>query len=54
MGIAMAASVEQIRRVVTQYESLGADKAAADLNAVAAAETNAAQAGQKLATTTAA
>lgn len=46
------AAIEQIRRVVTQYDSSGAEKAAADLNAVAAAEANAARAGEQLATVT--
>lgn len=46
------AAIEQIRRVVTQYESSGAEKAAADFNAVAAAETNAARAGEQVATVT--
>lgn len=46
------AAIEQIRRVVTQYESSGAEKAAADFNAVAAAEGNAARAGEQLATVT--
>lgn len=48
----MAAAVEEVRRVVTQYASEGADKTVADLNAVAAAETNAARAGDDLATVT--
>ncbi len=46
------ATVEQIRRVVTQYESRGADKAAADLNAVAAAQGNVARTGESMATVT--
>lgn len=48
----MAITVEQIRRVVTQYESRGADKAAADLNAVAAAQGNVARTGESMATVT--
>lgn len=48
----MAITVEQIRRVVTQYESRGADKAAADLNAVAAAQGNVARSGESMATVT--
>ncbi|MDF2622021.1 MAG: hypothetical protein K0S00_4680 [Xanthobacteraceae bacterium] len=48
----MATTVEQIRRVVTQYESRGADKAAADLNAVAAAQGNVARTGETMATVT--
>lgn len=48
----MAVTVEQIRRVVTQYESRGADKAAADLNAVAAAQGNVARTGETMATVT--
>lgn len=48
----MAVTVEQIRRVVTQYESRGADKSAADLNAVAAAQGNVAQTGATMATVT--
>lgn len=45
-------TVEQIRRVVTQYESRGADKAAADLAAIAAAEGNVARAAENMATVT--
>ncbi len=48
----MAVTVEQIRRVVTQYESRGAGKSAADLNAVAAAQGLVAQTGQTMATVT--
>lgn len=48
----MAVTVEQIRRVVTQYESRGADKSTADLNAVAAAQGLVAQTGQTMATVT--
>lgn len=46
------ASIEQIRRVVTRYESSGAEKAIGDLNALAAAEGSAARAGETLGTTT--
>lgn len=45
-------TVEQIRRVVTQYESRGADKAAADLAAIAAAEGSVARAAENMATIT--
>lgn len=48
----MAITVEQIRRVVTQYESRGADKAAADLNAVSNAQGNVARTGATMATVT--
>ncbi|WP_246659472.1 phage tail length tape measure family protein [Ancylobacter moscoviensis] len=48
----MAITVEQIRRVVTQYESRGADKAAADLNAVSSAQGNVARTGATMATVT--
>ncbi|WP_428031486.1 phage tail length tape measure family protein [Ancylobacter sp.] len=48
----MAVTVEKIRRVVTQYESRGADKSAADLNVVAAAQGNVAQTGATMATVT--
>ncbi|MCS0501624.1 phage tail tape measure C-terminal domain-containing protein [Ancylobacter mangrovi] len=46
------ASVEQIRRVVTQYDSRGAEKSVADLDAVAAAQGKVAATGQTVATVT--
>lgn len=46
------ASIEQIRRVVTRYESTGAEKVIGDLNALAGAQDNAARTGDVLGTTT--